>query len=91
MKFDIGFVSWVKVLLDLLKLSNFLSVYPVVPKTKLIFFLFQTIKNDWIWRKIFQKYITILSVSVDIIGVVFVRLVTLFEKLDANFQSFFTE
>ena len=46
MKFDIGFVSWVKVLVDLLKLSNFLSVYPVVPKTKLIFFLFQTIKND---------------------------------------------
>ena len=86
MKFDIGFVSWVKVLLDLLKLSN-----PVVPKTKLIFFLFQTIKNDWIWRKFFQKYITILSVSVDIIGVVFVRLVSLFEKLDSNFQSFFTE
>ena len=46
MEFDIAFVSWVKVLLDLLKLGNFLSLYPVAPKTKIICFLFQTMKND---------------------------------------------
>ena len=40
MKFDIALVSWVKVVLDHLKLSNFLSLYPVVPKTKIICFLF---------------------------------------------------
>ena len=94
MEFDIAFVSWVKVLLDLLKLSNFLSLCPVVPKTKIICFFiskFQTMKNDWIWRKFFQRYITIVSVSVDIIGVLFFLLVSLFEKLDSNFQSFFTE
>ena len=46
MEFDIAFVSWVKVLLDLSKLSNFFSLYSVVPKSKIICFLFQTIKND---------------------------------------------
>ena len=88
MEFDIAFVSWVKVLLDLLKLGNFLSLYPVAPKTKIICFLFGTMKNDWIWRK---SYITVLGVLVDIIGVLFYQLVSLFEKLDSNFQSFFTE
>ena len=68
MEFDIAFVSWVKVLLDLLKLSNFFSLYPVVPKMKIICFLFQRIKNDWVLRRFFEKYITILSVLVDVKG-----------------------
>ena len=38
MEFDIAFVSWVKVLLELLNLSNFLSLDPVRPKTKTICF-----------------------------------------------------
>ena len=46
MECDIAFESWVKVLPDLLKLSNFLSLDPVFSKTKIISFLFQTMKND---------------------------------------------
>ena len=91
MKFDIAFLSWVKVLLDPLKVSNFLSLYPVIPKTKIICFLFQTMKNDWIWRKCFERYIIILSVLVDIVRVLFFQLVPLFKKLDSEFESFFTE
>ena len=45
MEFDIAFVSWVKCLVEILKLRNFLSLYPVAPKTKIISFLFQ-MKND---------------------------------------------
>ena len=45
MEFEIAFVSCVKDLLDLLKLGNFLSLYPVAPKTKIICFLFGTMKN----------------------------------------------
>ena len=74
--------------LDVLKLGSFLSFYPVAPKMKIICFWFGTIKNDWSWRK---SYITVLGVLVDIIGVLFYQLVSLFEKLDSNFQSFFTE
>ena len=46
MELDIAFVSWVKGLLDLLKLRNFVSLYPVARKTKIICFLFQIMKND---------------------------------------------
>ena len=45
MEFDIAFVSCVKDLLDLLKLGNFLSLYPVATKMKIICFLFGTMKN----------------------------------------------
>ena len=38
MEFDITLLSWVKVLLDLLNLSNFLSLDPVPPKIKIICF-----------------------------------------------------
>ena len=48
MEFDIPFVSWVNVLLDLLKLINFLSPDLVFPKTKIIYFLFQTRKSDYV-------------------------------------------
>ena len=44
MQFDIAFVSWVKVLLDLLKLSNFLSLDPVPPKIKLFVFDFRRLQ-----------------------------------------------
>ena len=46
MEFDIAFVSCVKDFRDLLKLGNFLSLDPVAPKTKIICFLFATMKND---------------------------------------------
>ena len=48
-------------------------------------------KNDWVLRKFFESYITILSVSADIIEVLFFQLVSLFEKVDSKFESFFTE
>ena len=44
MKFDIAFVTRVKFLLDLLKLSNFLSLDPVPPKIKLFVFDFRRLK-----------------------------------------------
>ena len=91
MEFDIAFVSWVKVLLDLFKLCKFLSLDPVFPKKKIIYFWFKTMKNDWVWRKCFERYITILSVLVDIRGVLFFQLVSLLQKLDSKFESFFTE
>ena len=80
MKFDIAFVSWWNVFLDLLKLSNFLSLYPLTPKTKIICFWFQNMKHDWIWRNVFERFITILNVSVNLIGVLFLQLVSIFEK-----------
>ena len=46
MGFDIAFASWVKVLLDLLKLSNFPSLDPVPKKAEIICFSFPMMKND---------------------------------------------
>ena len=46
-------------------------------------------KNDWVLRRFFRRYITILSVSANIIEVLFFQLVSLFEKLEAKFESFF--
>ena len=46
MQLDIAFVTSVKVVLDLLKLRNFLSLDPVSPNIKIVCFLFQTVKND---------------------------------------------
>ena len=77
MKFDITFVSWVKVLLDLLKLRNFLPLHSVFPKTKIICFWFQTMKNDWVWRKYFERYLTIQSFLVDIVVHLFILNYTL--------------
>ena len=90
MEFDIAFVSWVKVLLDLLKLSNFPSL-DLVPKKAKISFSFQAMKNDWVWRKVFERFITILNVSVDIIQVLFVQVLSIFEKLHSKFKVFFIE
>ena len=91
MQFDIASVSWGKVFLDLLKLSNFLSLYLLTPKTKIICFLFQTMKYDWIWRRIFEIFITILNVSVNLIGVLFLQLVSIFEKVHCKFKILFTQ
>ena len=41
--------------------------------------------------EVLERYIIILSILVDIAGVLFFRLVSLFEKLDSKFESFFTE
>ena len=71
MSFDVAFVHWEKVLLDILKLSNLLSFDPVPLKTEIICIWFETMKNDWVWRKVFERLITILNVSVDIIGAFF--------------------
>ena len=71
MSFDVAFVPWEKVLLDILKLSNLLSFDPVPLKTEIICIWFETMKNDWVWRKVFERLITILNVSVDIIGAFF--------------------
>ena len=54
-------------------------------------FLFQTIKNDWVLRRFFERYITILSVSVDIKGDFFFQLVSEFFRLYSKFKSFFSE
>ena len=91
MQFDIAFVSWVKILLDLLSLSNFLSLNPVPPKIKIICFWFQKVKNDWLWIKVFERFITILNISVDIIWDLFFQLVLIFEKLDSKVERFSTE
>ena len=53
------------------KVKQSLFLDPVFAKMKIICFWFQTMKNDWIWRKVFEKFITILNVSVDIIPVLF--------------------
>ena len=91
MEFDIAFVSWVKVLLDLLKLSNLHCLDPVFPKTKVIYFWFQTMKNDWVWGKTFDRFITILIVLAVNIRVLFFELASIIKKLPYKFGSFFTE
>ena len=48
-------------------------------------------ENDWAGRKFFERFIAILSVSVDIIGALFFQLVSIIEKLHSKFESFFTE
>ena len=65
------------------KQSLFLD--PVFAKMKIICFWFETMKNDWIWRKVFEKFITILNVSVDIIPVLFFQVLSIFEKFHSNF------
>ena len=54
----------------------------LVPQNmEIICFWFQTMKNDWVWRKYFERFITILNVSIDIIGVLFLQVVSIFKKL----------
>ena len=48
-------------------------------------------KYDWVWRKSFERFINILNVSVNLIGVLFFQLVSVFEKVQSEFKSLFTE
>ena len=48
-------------------------------------------KNDSVWRNIFERYITILNVFFDIIGVLFFQLVSIIDKIDSKFEGFSTE
>ena len=63
----------------------------VSPKTKIICFWFQTMKNDWIWRQVFERFITIRNIFVNIIHVLFFQVLSIFEKLHSKFKSSFTE
>ena len=62
---------------------------PVFPKMKIICFWFQMMKNDWVWRKVFERFITIINVSVNIIQVLFFQVLSVFEKLHCKSKSFF--
>ena len=64
---------------------------PVSPKTKIICFWFQTMKNDWIWRQVFERFITILNLFVNSTHVLFFQVLSIFEKLHSKFESFFIE
>ena len=77
--------------LDIWNLNNFLPLDHVPPKMKIICFWFQTVKNDWVWRNVFERFITILNVSVYVTRDLFLQLVSILEKLDSKFESFFTE
>ena len=35
---------------------------PVTQKAEIICFWFQTVKNDWVWGKVFESVITILNI-----------------------------
>ena len=77
-------------MLNLLKLSEILSLDSVLRKRKIICFLFQTMKNYCVWRKYFERFITILNVWADITVLLF-QLVSIFRKLGFKFGSFFTK
>ena len=49
------------------ELTSFLSILFLLKRKKFIGFWFQTMKNDWVWRKVFERFITIPSVSVNFI------------------------
>ena len=48
-------------------------------------------KIDWIRRKAFERFVTILTVSIDIIRVLPFQLVSILEKIDCKFKSFLTQ
>ena len=60
-------------------------------KTKIICFWFEAMKIDWIWRKGFERFATILTVSVAITGVLSFQLVSVLGKPDCKFKIFFIE
>ena len=64
---------------------------PGFPKMKIICFWFQAMKNDLIWRQVFERFITVLNVCVNIIPVLFFQVLSIFEKLHSSFKSFFIE
>ena len=48
-------------------------------------------KNGSVWRKVFERLITILNVSVNLIGVLLFHLVSIYQKLHTQFQSLLNE
>ena len=75
-------------MLDFLKLRNFLSLDPVFSKTKSICYWFQTMKNDWVWKKIFERFITILNVLFGIIGLFFFNYYQLLRSVTLSLKVF---
>ena len=67
------------------------SLDHVLPKTKIISFWFWAMKNDWVWRRVFQSFMNILNISVKFTGVLFFQRVSIFEKLDSKFENVLTE
>ena len=61
--FDIAFVFWVKLLLELLNISNF-SLDHGLLKIKIICFWFEKMKIDWIWSKVLTVAVNIIQVFV---------------------------
>ena len=43
--------------------------------------------EKWVWRKVFERFITILIVSDDIIGVLLFQFVSIFKGLDCKFEA----
>ena len=70
------------------EVKQFLSLDPVFPQTKIICVWFQTMNNVWLRRKVFERFITILNVWVDIIRILFFQLVSIIEKFDSKFEKF---
>ena len=64
---------------------------PLFPKMKVICFWFQTTKNDLIWRKVFERFITILNDYIAVIQVLFFQVLSLFDKLHSKFKVFSIE
>ena len=48
-------------------------------------------KNDCVWRKGFERFITIINVSISLIGVLLFQLVSIFEKVHSKFKSLLTQ
>ena len=48
-------------------------------------------KNDCVWRKGFQRFITIINVSISLIGVLLFQLVSILEKVHSKFKSRLTQ
>ena len=68
------------------EISNFFSLDQGLLKTKIICFWFETMKIDWIWGKGFERFVTILTVSIDVIGVLSFQLVSILGKLVCKFK-----
>ena len=73
------------------EVKQLLFLDSVFPKRKIICLWFQTMKNDWVCRKVFERFITILNVSVDIIQVLFSQVLSIFKKRHTKFKIFFIE
>ena len=70
------------------EVKQFPSLDPVFPQTKIICVWFQTMNNVWLRRKVFERFITILNVWVDIIRILFFQLVSIIVKFDSKFEKF---